>query len=219
MCREAARIVLTDLEAIHLQRLARAHSTPQVLAFRARLVLRCAAADKPRNDHVAAELGCDADTVSKWRHRFRRQRVSGLLDLRVRADRGLFPPEDRHKLVCLATTQPADLGVATARWSLDDLAYHILRQHHYRDMSRSTIWRVLSEVQLRPHRSRYWLPSDDPDFETKVLDICRLYLDAPRLYRQSELVVCADEKTGIQALQRARPTRTAAPPTRRTPRS
>ncbi len=81
MCREAPRIVLTDLEEIQLQRWVRAHSTPQVLAFRARLVLRCAAADKPRNDHVAAELGCDPDTVSKWRHRFRRRRLAGLQDL------------------------------------------------------------------------------------------------------------------------------------------
>jgi transposase len=80
MCREAPRIVLTDLEEIHLRRLVRAHATPQALAFRARVVLRCAAADRPRNDHVAAELGCDADTVSKWRRRFRAQRVAGLED-------------------------------------------------------------------------------------------------------------------------------------------
>ena len=82
MCREAPRIVLTDLEEIRLRHLLRAHSTPQAPAFRARLVLRCAAADKPRNDHVAdhvaAELGCDADTVSKWRRRFRRRRLAGL---------------------------------------------------------------------------------------------------------------------------------------------
>jgi hypothetical protein len=81
MCREAPRIVLTDLEEIRLRHLLRAPSTPQALAFRARLVLRCAAADKPRNDHVAAQLGCDSDTVSKWRRRFRSQRLAGLEDL------------------------------------------------------------------------------------------------------------------------------------------
>jgi transposase len=106
---------------------------------------------------------------------------------------------------------PADVGVATARWSLDDLAYHILRDGHYRDMSRSTIGRVLGEGQLRPHKSRYWLHSADPDFEGKVLDICRLYLDAPRLHRHGELVLCVDEKTGIQALERARPIEPAQP--------
>lgn len=80
MCREALRIYLTDLEEIQLRRWVRTHSTPQALAFRARLVLRCAGPDKPRNDHVAAELGCDADTVSKWRRRFQRQRLAGLQD-------------------------------------------------------------------------------------------------------------------------------------------
>jgi transposase len=101
--------------------------------------------------------------------------------------------------------------VPTSHWSLDDLAYHILKDAHYRDMSRSTVQRILAEADLRPHKSRYWLHSDDPDFEAKALDICRLYLDAPRLYRQGELVVCVDEKTGIQALQRRHPTKPARP--------
>ena len=135
------------------------------------------------------------------------------------AARPLFPPEDRHKVVVLATTQPADVGVPTSRWSLDDLAYHILKDAHYRDMARSTIQRILAEADLKPHRSTYWLHSDDPAFEAKALDICRLYLDAPRLYQLGELVICVDEKTSIQALERARPTTPAAPgrPERRDP--
>lgn len=113
----------------------------------------------------------------------------------------------------LATTKPADVGVPASHWSLDDLAFHILRDAHYRDMSRSAVQRILAEADLKPHRSRYWLHSDDPDFEAKALDICRLYLDAPRLYRQGELVVCVDEKTGIQALERLHPTRPVRPGT------
>ena len=113
----------------------------------------------------------------------------------------------------LATTKPADLGVPASHWSLDDLAYHILHDAHYTDMSRGTVQRILAEADLRPHKSRYWLHSDDPDFEAKALDICRLYLDAPRLYQQGELVVCVDEKTGIQALERLHPTKPARPGT------
>jgi hypothetical protein len=127
------------------------------------------------------------------------------------ADRSLFPPQERHQVVVLATTKPSAVGVATTRWSLDDLAAHILRDAHYRDLSRSTIQRVLADADLKPHKSRYWLHSADPEFEDKALDICRLYLDAPRLYRQGELVLCTDEKTSIQALERARPTKPAAP--------
>ncbi len=99
----------------------------------------------------------------------------------------------------------------TSHWSLDDLACHILKDAHYADMSRGTIRRILAGAELRPHRSRYWLHSLDPDFEARALEVCRLYLDAPRLHRQGELVLCVDEKTGIQALERARPTAPARP--------
>jgi len=84
MAREAVRIDLSPYEIIDLRRLANAPSTPQALAFRARLVLLCDSACKrgvPRNDHVAAQLGCDPDTVAKWRGRFRRLRLAGLADL------------------------------------------------------------------------------------------------------------------------------------------
>ena len=99
----------------------------------------------------------------------------------------------------------------TSHWSLEDLAYRLLKDAHYRDMSRSTVQRILAEADLKPHKSRYWLHSDDPDFEAKAVAICRLYLDAPRLYQQGELVVCVDEKTGIQALERLHPTKPARP--------
>ena len=81
MPREAPRIVLDPYELIDLRRLARAPSTPQALAFRARLVLRCAHAASPTNEQVAAEFGCEPDTVSRWRRRFRCHRLEGLYDL------------------------------------------------------------------------------------------------------------------------------------------
>jgi hypothetical protein len=81
MAREAPIIELTLDESQELQRLATARSTPQGLAFRARLILRCAKPGVPRSDHVAAELGCDPDTVSRWRRRFQDNRLDGLYDL------------------------------------------------------------------------------------------------------------------------------------------
>ena len=121
--------------------------------------------------------------------------------------RGLFPPEDQHKVIVLATTKPAELGLPMSHWSLEDLAVQILKDAHYRDMSRSTINRILNANDLKPHRCTQWLHSDDPDFETKALQIARLYLDAPRLYQHGELVLCTDEKTSIQALERKYPGR------------
>ena len=111
----------------------------------------------------------------------------------------------------LATTPPADVGVPTSHWSLDDLAYQILKDNHYRDMSRSTIQRVLAEADLQPHRSRYWLKSHDADFEAKTLDVCGLYLQSLTLYAQGELVISVDEKTSIQALERKYDTLPARP--------
>jgi DDE superfamily endonuclease len=129
----------------------------------------------------------------------------------ARADPELFPPEERHQVLCLATTKPADVGVPASHWSLNDLAYHILKEAHYADMSRSTIQRILAQADLKPHCSRYWLTSHDPDFEAKALDICRLYLDSFRLFEQGELVVSVDEKTSIQALERLHETMPTLP--------
>jgi transposase-like protein len=72
---------LDPYELIDLQRLQRAPSTPQAIAFRARLVLHCLRVVAPTNEQVAAELGCDPDTVSKWRRRFHQHRLAGLADL------------------------------------------------------------------------------------------------------------------------------------------
>lgn len=81
MAREAPILRLSLDEYQQLHKIAQARSSPQGRAFRARLVLRCAQGDKPTNLTVAAELGCDPDTVSRWRRRFHRQRLPGLDDL------------------------------------------------------------------------------------------------------------------------------------------
>jgi transposase len=85
------------------------------------------------------------------------------------------------------------------------------QQHGPRPLSRSSIWRLLEEADLKPHRSVYWLNSHDPDFEAKARDICQLYIKALRFYHQGRLVICADEQTGRQMLQRAYPTQPAQP--------
>jgi transposase len=103
------------------------------------------------------------------------------------------------------------VDVPIARWSLDELALKLVNDHAAQLMSRSTIHRILSQAALQPHRSRYWLHSDDPDFEAKVLEVARLYLAAPRLYQHGELVICVDEKTGIQALERKYPLKPMQP--------
>jgi hypothetical protein len=111
----------------------------------------------------------------------------------------------------MATGEPSDYGCPATRWSLDDLAAAILNQAHDKAMSRSSIFRVLDEADLKPHRSVYWLNSHDPDFERKAREICQLYVDAPQFYQQGRLVICTDEKTGMQILQRKHPTQRIEP--------
>ena len=74
-------------------------------------------------------------------------------------------------------------------------------------LSRSTVHRILSEADLKPHKSAYWLNSHDPDFQARATDICRLYLDALKMWQAGELVVCTDEKTGILIRRRKHPTK------------
>lgn len=131
----------------------------------------------------------------------------GFKTLRGPVGRGAFPPADRVGVVSIATSQPADHDCHATRWSLDDIARTILNENHAQAMSRSTIWRILEEADLKPHKSEYWLNSHDPDFDEKARDICKLYVASPQLYQQGRLVICCDEKTGMQILERKHPTK------------
>jgi hypothetical protein len=117
-------------------------------------------------------------------------------------DRGAFPPTDQGKVLSAATAQPADSPCRATRWSLDALGTVLRQQHRAWCMSRSSLWRILDAADLKPHRSVYWLNSHDPAFDAKAHAICQLYVNALRFYKQGRLVICTDEKTGMQILQR-----------------
>lgn len=127
------------------------------------------------------------------------------------ADPGVFPPDERLHVVNLASSKTEDHDRPATSWSLDDLAFTIVNEAYHRAMSRATIWRILDAADLKPHKSVYWLNSHDPDFDAKAKDICRLYVNAPRLHQQGRLVICSDEKTGMQILGRKYPTQPARP--------
>ena len=123
---------------------------------------------------------------------------------RAWGDRGAFPPSARLDVMSMATRKPARYHCPATRWSLDDLVTALAQERPWL-MSRSSIWRLLDDADLKPHRSVYWLNSHDPDFEPKAHDICALYVHALRYLEQSRLVMCSDEKTGMQILQRKYP--------------
>jgi hypothetical protein len=129
---------------------------------------------------------------------------------RAQVGPGAFPPSQRLEVMAMATRKPATYHCPATRWSLDDLVA-ALWQRRPCTMSRSSVWRILEEADLKPHRSVYGLHSHAPDFEATAHDICSLYINALRLLEQGRVVICSDEKTGRQMLERTYPTQPLAP--------
>jgi hypothetical protein len=129
----------------------------------------------------------------------------------ARADRGAFPPSERVAVVAVATGQTGDHDRPVNGWTLDEIAATIVDEARAETISRSTVQRILAAADLKPHRSVYWLNSHDPDFEVIAQEVCELYVRAPDFYQQGRLLLCTDEKTGMQILGRPFPTQPAAP--------
>ncbi len=206
----APPITLAHGEQSRLESIVRAHSTPQALAFRCQVILRAAASDCPSNLQVANALHCNRHTVGRWRHRYLTHGLHGLQDAPRSGRPRRFSPSAPLDVMAMATRKPATYHCAATRWSLDDLVA-ALEQHRPWGLSRSSIWRILDEADLKPHRSVYWLNSHDPDFEPKAHALCALYLNALRFFEHDRVVICTDEKTGMQMLQRKYPTQPMAP--------
>jgi len=207
----APRIILAQNARMDLQRLARAHSTPQSLAFRARMILRAAESDRPTNLKNGRELGCSHLTVGKWRRRYLHLGVQGLQDARRCGRPPKITPATRVQVISVASTLPQDQHRTVTRWSLDEIVATLLEALNTEAVSRSSVWRILQDIDLKPHQSEYWLNSHDEDFEVKANTICQLYAKALAFYPQGRLVVCCDEKTGLQVLERKVPTKPARP--------
>ena len=174
----APRIILAQNARADLQTLARAHSTPQLLAFRAQIVLRAADFDTPTNLKISRDLGCDNRTAGKWRRRYLDSGLAGLQD----AMRSGRPPTivspTRVQVISVASTLPQEQDRTVTRWTLDEIVATMLGALNTDSISRSSIWRILEEVDLKPHKSEYWLNSHDADFDTKARTICQLYAQA-----------------------------------------
>jgi transposase len=200
--RPKAELVLEQSEREQLQALTLRRKTAQALALRARIVLACA--DGVDNKVVAARQRVTPQTVSKWRSRFVDKRLDGLLDApRPGAPRRI--DDARVEAVIAKTLESVPTGAT--HWSTRTMA----RQMALSQTAVTRIWRAFG---LQPHRQESFKLSSDPLFVEKVRDIVGLYL-APPL---KALVLCVDEKSQIQALDRTQPILPLAPgiPERRT---
>src|SRR3989441_1727526 len=182
-------VVLTADERQTLEQWARRPTTSQGLAQRARLVLACASTKT--NGEIAATAGVTRQTVGRWRHRFVRQRLDGLLDEpRPGAPRKIPDAEVERVIALTLERTPRD----ATHWSTRAMA----KRSGLSQTAVSRIWRAFG---LPPHRSKTFKLSKDPLFIDKVRDIVGLYLDPP----DKALVLCVDEKAQIQALDRTQP--------------
>jgi len=207
----APRIILTQNARSDLHALIRAHSTPQSLAQRARIVLRAADVDQPSNLQISRELSCDRHTARKWRRRYLDLGLPGLQDAGRSGRPKIIAPPTRVHVISVASSLPQDQDRSVTRWSLNEIATALLETLGTDPISRSSIWRILQEVDLKPHKSEYWLNSHDDDFEAKAQRICQLYVGALESFEQGRLVICCDEKSGMQVLDRKAPTKPARP--------
>ena len=189
MGRPLAGLVLTDEERWFLEAQVRRHRVARSLSDRCRMILRCA--DGLSNKAVAAEVGVSAHTVGKWRRRFLTDRIEGLSDEpRPGRPRTIADETVAEVIERTLTATPAD----ATHWSLRSMAGET-------GLSHTTIWRIWGAFGLQPHRVETFKLSSDPHFVDKVRDIVGLYLSPP----DRALVLCVDEKSQIQALDRTQP--------------
>jgi transposase len=200
--RRKAQLVLDEAERAQLIRWARRAKTAQYLALRAKIVLRCA--EGGTNKEAAADLGVDESTVERWRARFIARRLDGLHD----EPRPGRPPSillDQIEDIVVATLETTP-GKDT-HWSRSSMAART-------GLSKSTIGRIWKKFDLKPHLQDSFKLSTDPFFVDKVVDVVGLYHNPP----EKAVVLCVDEKSQIQALDRSQPVLPMMPgmPERRT---
>ena len=182
-------LILSEAERETLQNWARRPKSAQALALRARMILRCA--EGLTNTQVAGLAQVRIATVGKWRQRFVERRLEGLLDEpRPGAPRKVSDADVERALAMTLESTPKD----ATHWSTRSLAKES-------GLSRSTVGRIWRAFALQPHRSETFKLSKDPLFIDKVRDIVGLYMDPP----DRALVLCVDEKSQIQALNRTQP--------------
>ena len=192
------RIRLTGSERRQLRRDCRKRTNEHRFVLRRQVVLL--AADGHGNTEIARRLGVTCDMVQRWRHRFAVYREEGL-DEKPRSGR---PPrltsQERHEIVAMAYRDPADFGLERTHWSISSITQTALTTGRVERISETSVGTILRDADIRPHHFRMWLFSKDPLFDEKMQDIVRLYTVCSQ---RGEVVLSIDEKTSIQALERA----------------
>jgi transposase len=188
MGRPVKQLALTLEERIELRNRVRAATTPQRDSLRARIILQRARGEKIED--VADQLGVSVACVSKWSSRFETDGLPGLKDASGRGRKPSLPKEKIEQVLTRVTQPPK----GRRRWSVRTMARAV-------GISHDSVQRIWKANDLKPHLTRTFKLSRDPQFETKFWDVIGLYLNPP----DKALVLCCDEKSQCQALERTQP--------------
>lgn len=188
MGRLITKVEITVEERAELERRVRAPSVPQRDSLRAAIVLR--RAEGVKQSQVAGELGVSVNCVNKWSQRFEREGLAGLVDRKGRGRRPSIPAHKVAEVITRATQPPKP----HTRWTVRTMAKQV-------GISPDSVHRIWKANNIKPHLVKTFKLSNDPRFGEKFWDVIGLYLDPP----ERSLVLCCDEKSQCQALERTQP--------------
>lgn len=232
MSGKAARTPLTTCMHDILRQVADGRNVATAVVTRAKMILM--AFEKHHNRDIARRIGCCAKAVGRWRRRwrdsfdallamqfsetnaaFRRAIIECLSDAPRSGSPGTFTAEQIVGLIGIACEPPENSGRPVTSWTGDELADESRERGLVDSISASHVNRILREVDLKPHKSRYWCNTTEKDpelFQQQVEIVCQTYLDAPELYRRFDThTVCVDEMTSLQANERRAETKLPRP--------
>ncbi len=184
------KIELSEMEEIELISIVRSTTAEKRMAERANIILSWH--QGKTFSQTKKELRVSEVIINKWRSRFKSHSLDGLKDAPRSGKPAVFSAVEKARVIKLATEKP---GQGYTRWSQRRIAKKV-------GMSQTKVQNLLKEADLKPHKIDYWCgKSNDPEFETKMINIIGLYMDPPA----NAIVLSVDEKTQIQALDRTQP--------------
>jgi transposase len=190
MGRKSKDIQITEAQKQELMLWKRSQKLDHRYVLRANIIL--STLDGLTVNEIVKQTQCSSRTVIKWRNRFRDKGIEGLQDLPRPGKEPKYSARKKLEVIETACSEPGD---GYTNWSQQRIADKV-------GISRSHVNRILKEADLKPHKTEYWCgKSRDPEFEEKMANIIGLYMAPP----DNALVICVDEKTGIQALDRTQP--------------
>ena len=197
------RINLTRYEEQELVEIISKPSTAQNIAIRAKIIL-FANGECKRNKEIASELNIQSQDVSRWIKRWIEQTqeavIKRLSDLPRSGTPNTFTPKQICQMVALVCEDPEHYGRPISHWTHNEIVDEMVKQGIVKSISQSQVCRILKQMDLQPHRIRYWLNSKaDEKKDERINDICNTYFEAMK--KKDEITFSTDEMTGIQALE------------------